>query len=247
MIVEACVQSVEDAISAERAGAQRLELVYSMYMGGITPSVGLLREVKKHVSIPVIAMVRPRGGGFYYSQFETDTMLIDAKILLENGADGLAFGVLNEEGDIHQAVVKQLIDLCHQYDAGAVVHRAFDNTHDLIQTASMLIELGVDRILTSGGRASAQDGAGMIATLVDQFGDKVEFLVGGGVSAANVIDILKTTGATQVHGSFSMLAHDPTTIGPEGVSYRYRSEGDYEAIDPEKIHQVVEVMKRWQK
>jgi len=207
VILEVCVASVEDALEAVRGGADRLELNVALELGGLTPSAALLAEVKQVVDVPVIAMVRPRGAGFVYRETEAGVMLRDAERLLEDGADGIAWGALSDDRSIDVGICHAVVQL-----AGArqtVFHRAFDLVADPQRAANELADLGVRRIMTSGRAISALEGGAMIAQLQEQMGPYVEFLPAGGVRPDNVCELLQRTGCTQVHGSFRSYRDDP--------------------------------------
>ena len=157
-MLEICCGSFSDVKTAYENGADRVELNSALYMGGLTPTLANLIYAKEKCNIPVVTMVRPRGGGFCYSDEEYDTMLMDAKILLEHGADGIAFGFLTEEKMPDEKRTREMIELIHEYGKEAVFHRAFDCTDNQDSAAEKLIMLGTDRILTSGGAANAWDG-----------------------------------------------------------------------------------------
>ena len=125
-LLEICCGSFEDVKTAWQNGADRVELNSALYLGGLTPSTANLICAKEQCSIPIITMVRPRGGGFCYSQDEYETMLLDARILLEHGADGIAFGFLTADHAIHRNRTQEMIDLIHSAGKEAVFHRAFD-------------------------------------------------------------------------------------------------------------------------
>lgn len=181
MILEVCCGSYEDAKKAAAGGADRIELNSALYLGGLTPSMGSVYRVKENLAIPVIAMVRPRGGGFCYSKDEYETMLRDARLLLEQGVDGIAFGFLNENKEIDVERTKNFIELIHFYHAKAVFHRAVDCTPDIMDAVKTLVVLGTDRILTSGGRKTAIDGQETIACLQKEYGEKLEILPEAGL------------------------------------------------------------------
>lgn len=176
IILEVCCGSYEDAKEAAAGGADRIELNSALYLGGLTPSMGSVYRVKETLKIPVVAMVRPRGGGFCYSKEEYETMLRDARLMLEQGVDGIAFGFLLEDRKVDEERTKNLIELIHFYHAEAVFHRAIDCTPDIMAAAGTLISLGTDRILTSGGRKSAIDGQETIACLQSEYGGQLEIL-----------------------------------------------------------------------
>ena len=149
-IFEVCAGSVQDCINAELGGADRVELNSALYLGGLTPSLAMLKLVKEKTSLKVICMNRPRAAGFCYDDVEIETMFKDAEILLENGADGISFGFLNPDATINITHTKKMVELIHRYRKKAVFHRAFDCVSDPYVAIQQLIDCGVDRILTSG-------------------------------------------------------------------------------------------------
>lgn len=241
-IIEICCGSYEDALAAYRGGAKRIELNSALHLGGLTPSVGSLRLVKQNTDLKVIAMVRPRGAGFCYSEADFETMKMDAEILMENGADGIAFGCLDENGEIQTEQTKEMIHIIKMYQGEAVFHRAFDCVKDPFESMEKLIALGADRVLTSGLKAKAMDGIELIEKLQKRYGDKIEILAGSGINASNAMEIMEKTGIHQVHSSCKGWVTDPTTTGKE-VSYSY-TEGmhkdDYDVVDEEVVRGLVE-------
>ncbi len=210
--LEVCCGSYEDCMNAYNGNAKRVELNSSLFLGGITPSLGSLVLTKKNTDLEVICMVRPRGAGFYYTEVEYEGMLVDAKLLMEHGADGLAFGFLHEDKTVDVERTKEMVDLIHKYNGQAVFHRAFDMIDDKDTAIEQLIALGVDRILTSGGYPTAPEGIEVLAHLQAHYGDKIQLLAGGGVHPHNVIELIEKTGLTQVHSSCKEWIVDPTTI-----------------------------------
>jgi len=195
--IEVCCGSVDDAIEAERGGADRIELNSSLFFGGLTPSLGSLIEAKMRVNIPVMVMIRPRGGGFCYTQAEAAVMLHDAKLAIENGADGLVFGILTEDGSIDMDRCRQIIELGRGRQT--VFHRAFDVTPDPLKALDQLIDLGFKRVLTSGQERSVPEGIELIRKLIVCAREKIEILPGGGIRPHNVKTIVEQTGANQIH------------------------------------------------
>ena len=241
-IIEICCGSYEDALAAYRGGAKRVELNSALHLGGLTPSLGTLQLVKKNTDLKVIAMVRPRGAGFCYSEADFEVMKADAEILMKHGADGIAFGCLDENGEIQNEQTKEIIDIIKKYEGEVVFHRAFDCVKDPYESMEKLIEMGVDRVLTSGLKAKAADGMELIAKLQERYGEEIEILAGSGINASNALEIMKKTGISQVHSSCKGWVKDPTTTGEE-VSYSY-AEGehrdDYDVVDEKLVRKLVE-------
>lgn len=243
MLIEACVGSYEDAVMAAEGGADRLELNSALALGGLTPSYGAFILVRQAVTIPIIAMVRPRPGGFSYSEEEKTVMLADAKFLLDQGADGLVFGCLKEDGCLDEDANRALIDLCHKAGKEAVFHRAFDVAADPWTAVADLAVWGCDRILTSGQAVTAPEGADLLARLIQTYGDKIEFCLGSGVNASNALALANQTGANQLHASFGKWRQDKTSHGQGGVDFGSGSQGDYQALDISKLKAMVDLFK----
>lgn len=218
-IVEICCGSFEDAYIAKKAGADQIELNSSLFLGGLTPSIGLVKLVKERIDIGIIAMVRPRAGGFYYNEFEYENILKDIEELLSLGVDGIVFGCLTRDKEIDVVKNKKIVDMIHKEKKLAVFHRAFDQTINPYQAIEELIRLGVDRVLTSGQEEIAMDGLDLLYDLEKNYGDKIEILVGSGVNEGNVKEIYNRTGLSKFHSSCRTWREDPTTIG--NVSYGY--------------------------
>ena len=157
-IIEICCGSYEDAINAYRGGAKRIELNSALYLGGLTPSIATLELIKRNTDLEVICMVRPRDAGFCYSDLEKKQIFAEAKALLERGADGLAFGFLTEDRTIDLESTQKMVNLVHSYGKTAVFHRAFDCVKDEKTAINELIKLNVNRVLTSGLKATVIEG-----------------------------------------------------------------------------------------
>lgn len=241
-LIEICCGSYEDALAAYHGGAKRIELNSALYLGGLTPSVAALRLTKTNTNLKVICMVRPRGAGFCYDDADYLTLKEDAKIMLENGADGIAFGCLDEEGNVNVVQTKEIIDIIKSYGKEVVFHRAFDCVKDPYATIELLIELGVDRILTSGLQAKAMDGIELIKDLQSKYGNKIELLAGSGMNATNAKQMMDITGISQVHSSCKGWVNDPTTSG-KAVNYCYATspnENNYDVVDQKLVEQIVQ-------
>ncbi|HEY2824375.1 MAG TPA: copper homeostasis protein CutC [Gemmatimonadales bacterium] len=197
VLVEACVDSVEACVAAERGGARRLELCDSLVEGGTTPSPGMVAECLKRVSIPINVMIRPRGGEFLYSRHELAVMRRDIVAMKRLRVHGVVFGVLKPNGTIDTARMKQLVRLARPLSV--TCHRAIDVTPDPIAALDTLIRLGVNRVLTSGQRETALEGAGVIAALVERSRGRIVILAGCGVDGRNARQLVHRTGVTEVH------------------------------------------------
>ncbi|MBF1091791.1 MAG: copper homeostasis protein CutC [Solobacterium sp.] len=241
-IFEVCAGSVQDCINAQLGGADRVELNSALHLGGLTPSLAMLKLVKEKTLLKVICMDRPRAAGFCYDDVEIETMFEDAKILLENGADGISFGFLNSDATINVTETKKMVELIHQYQKEAVFHRAFDCVDNPMHAIKQLIDCGVDRILTSGLQPTAMQGASVLEKLQSEFGDQIKLLAGSGINANNIRALKEQTGLHQFHGSCKEWCKDPTTtVG--NVSYAYHESDDYDCVSLEKVRSIVQELR----
>ncbi|MFN9267430.1 MAG: copper homeostasis protein CutC [Planctomycetaceae bacterium] len=217
MLVEICCGSLDDALAAEAGGADRIELNSALFLGGLTPSAGTIRLARARLSIPILAMVRPRGGGFLYSDAEFDVMQADAQALCDLGADGLVFGCLTAEGVVDRERTARLVELAG--GRPTVFHRAFDVVPDPFAALETLISLGITRVLTSGQEESAYNGAALIRQLRDAARGRIEILPGGGIDPFNIADVVARTGTDQVHLALFAPRLDPSCQGRPQVFF----------------------------
>ena len=243
MKLEICCGSYQDCLAAQKGGASRIELNSALYLGGLTPNAATVKLAKANgVTLPIVCMVRPRAAGFHYNEDEVAEMFAQAKDLLDAGSDGLAFGFLTNDAKIDVELTKKMVDLIHSYQAEAVFHRAFDCVSNEKAAIETLIELGVDRILTSGLYPTAIEGKGCIKELVKEYGDRMQILAGSGIKPANVADFVAETGVGQVHSSAKTWFIDPTTTAPH-CSYAYHEANDYDGVDVEIVKNLVKELK----
>jgi copper homeostasis protein len=198
--LEVCITSAEDAIAAHQAGADRLELNVALSLDGLTPSPGMLRTVKQLAPLPIITMIRPRAGHFVPSDSDFRAMMIDIEWALIYQSSGITFGILTQDRQIDVARCRILQKLIGNHQS--VFHRAFDLTDNPNVALEQLIDLGFTRVMTSGGRKTAIEGADSIRDLIERARDRIEILPAGGINPSNVVELVKRTGCTQVHGSF---------------------------------------------
>ncbi|MCE7991739.1 MAG: copper homeostasis protein CutC [Roseivirga sp.] len=198
MLLEICANSVQSAINAQTGGADRIELCYDLTVGGVTPTEAVLKEVREKVSIPVFVLVRSRAGNFVYTAEEIAEMQSSILLCKELGYEGVVIGALTPENTIDLEAMKVLLEAAEGLKI--TFHRAFDELTDYNEGLTQLIDLGVDRILTSGLTSNAVAGAAMLAELVNLAGPKLVIMPGGGVRPEN-IESLFATGATEFHSS----------------------------------------------
>ncbi|CAG7731115.1 unnamed protein product [Allacma fusca] len=199
VLLEVCIDTLASGIAAEAGGAGRIELCSALSEGGLTPTVGFLRQIKAKVKIPIFVMIRPRRGDFMFGQDEIDIMKEDVRVLKENGADGFVFGLLNTRGGIDTPGCKQLLEEAKPLPV--TFHRAFDHISEPSSALECLIQLGFSRVLTSGQASSAQEGVALIKNLVEQADGKITIMAGAGVTPLNVSEIVEFTGVKEVHAS----------------------------------------------
>ena len=216
MILEVCCGSAGDVWEAARAGADRVELTSALFLGGLTPSLGAM-ELSRRASIPIMAMVRPREGGFCYSEEEFQTMLLDARRLLDAGADGIVFGFLRPDGTVDEERCRAMLEVIGEKES--VFSRAMDVTPDWRAALEQLIDLGVTRVLTSGQAASAPAGADTIRAMRERAAGRIQILPGCGVRPDNAAALLAATGCDQIHGSFKTFRLDRSATHNPAVSF----------------------------
>lgn len=197
VLVEACVESVDEARAAETGGAARVELCVDLAQQGITPPDTLLADCVRILTIPVCAMVRPRGGSFVYTPAEVTMMREQIRRARARGARGIVTGCLKEDGTVDAEATRALVDAAGPLPV--TFHRAFDLTGDLSDTLDTLIALGIARILTSGGAATALEGVDEIARLVRRASGRLVVMAGGGIRWHNVGQVVAQSGVTEVH------------------------------------------------
>lgn len=199
ILFEACVDSLSSAVNAEIAGADRIELCADLVEGGITPSFATIKLAVDILKIPVNVLVRPRGGDFLYSESEYEVLKQDVVVCRELGVNGIVIGVLTEDGEIDFVRTKELIELAGKMSV--TFHRAFDMTRDPEKSLMALIDLGVDRVLTSGQEADVQKGISTLKKLVEKAEDKIIIMPGGGVTENNIKEVVEQTGVKEIHAS----------------------------------------------
>ena len=242
--VEICVDSVESALAAQTGGAHRVELCDNLAEGGTTPSAGMIALTRQHLSIDLNVIIRPRGGDFCYSDLEFAVMKHDVLLAKQLGANGVVIGLLNPDGTIDKTRTADLIALARPLSV--TFHRAFDMTADPQQALEDLIELTVDRVLTSGQESSALEGLDCITVLVQQAAARISVMPGGGVHERNLAKIVQHSGAKEVHLSArtsvaSVMTYQNTRVYMGGA---YRPpEFTRQVTDSTRVAAVVKLLK----
>jgi copper homeostasis protein len=214
ILLEVCVADAESLDAAIEGGAGRVELCSALELGGLTPSPGLMRRAAE-APLPVYAMIRPRSGDFVFDEREADIMRTDIEAAKAAGLAGVVLGASRSDGTLDAALLARLIESAN--GLGTTLHRAIDMAPDLEAALDTAIDLGFERILTSGGARSAMDGRTNLARLRERAGDRISIMAGSGVRAGNVADLLRTVPLIEVHASCAL----PVTQNPAAVGFGF--------------------------
>lgn len=198
-VLEVCVDSLDALQAAQGGGAQRIELCERLDLGGLSPSRDLLEQASAVARVPLMVMVRPRAGDFVYTLAELDAMERELATLRELGVSGAVLGALTTAGDVDRAALERLLRAARPLDV--TFHRAFDEARDLFAALDVLMDLGIDRVLTSGGKPDAFAGRGVLRALVERASGRMVVMAGGGVREHNVRSIVAATHVLEVHSS----------------------------------------------
>ncbi len=221
-----------------------MELCSNPLEGGTTPSFGMMKELRRELSIPLFAMIRPRGGDFIYSHVELEVMKRDIELAIELGLDGIVFGALTEEGVIDK---KSCLELIHAAKGLEMAfHRAFDLVNDPLEALEELIELGFDRLLSSGQQATALEGKGLLKKLVKQADKRIIIMPGSGINAQNASEIVRYTGVEEIH--FSARKFIPSrskkgNIHPKGFGPMVGDRAMIQSVDLDTIGSIIKSFK----
>ncbi|BBE19024.1 cytoplasmic copper homeostasis protein cutC [Aquipluma nitroreducens] len=199
LIFEACVESLDDAIAAEKRGANRIELCSALDQDGLTPSPELTLKCLQHLTIPVMAMVRPRGGNFVYAEDEILLMEAEIEYFKGSGVAGVVFGLLTNDGAIDVENTRRLAKLASPLEV--TFHKAIDYSDDILKSFQELNTIeGITRVLTSGGMDTAWNGRNILKQMQDIPGRRIEIIAAGKVLPANRLQIAEFTGVSELHG-----------------------------------------------
>lgn len=224
--LEVCANSVPSALAAQAGGAVRVELCNNLHEGGTTPSAGQITLARQLLQLQLYVLIRPRGGDFLYTDTEMSMMLADIDFCIQAGCDGIVIGALNADASINMDANSRLMEKAVKAGLGVTFHRAFDMTADIYQALEDVIELGCERILTSGGKTTAMEGASTLNHLVHKAAGRISIMPGGGISEQNITDLIRFTGVTEAHASArsyrnsAMQYHNPHIVmgGHAGVN-----------------------------
>ncbi len=234
--------SVEDALVAAGYGAESVEVCSALSLGGLTPSAGLIQQIAhRRTNTDIHVMLRPHPGGFVYSLATQEVMERDAERAIEYGANGLVFGALTEDGRIDKNVCERIVRVidAHRNPAQGIFqltfHRAFDQVRDPYAAIETLMDIGIQRVLSSGQQKTALEGAGLLNELNERYGHQITLLAGGGVRASNVKEVIEKTGCHIVH-----LGPRRPVLSP--VSVTAVDFGGHDELDADAIAEVARVI-----
>ena len=197
-VKEVCVESYQEAVSAVAAGATRIELCENLSCGGTTPSYGTIKKTVGKLRVPVMVMIRPRGGDFCYSTDEFEIMREDIRMCNLLGAAGVVFGVLKRDNRIDVERTAELVELAHSMPV--TFHKAIDDSPDLLKSVAQLKKIGISRILTSGGKPTAIEGEETLRKMIEMAGDQLKIIVAGKVTWENFDEIRLLIPSDEYHG-----------------------------------------------
>lgn len=244
-VLECCVDSVESAMNAANGGASRLELCSNLVIGGTTPDVALVKEIRKYSDIRIHALIRPRFGDFCYTRHEVEIMKAQIRALKEAGVEGVVIGVLDEDGNLNMPVMREL--MVEGEGLSVTLHRAFDMCRDPLTALEEAIELGVDTILTSGQKQSAWEGRELLRQLIKQADDRIDIMAGAGIDAPTIEKLIPVTGGISYHMSGKITLDSPMRYRKEEVSMGLPSLSEYEIwqTSEKAIREAFEVLKKF--
>ena len=229
MLLEVCTNSFQSAKNAQDAGAHRIELCQELSVGGITPSYGLLKEVIENLNISVFVLIRPRGGNFVYSDTEFEIMKRDIKLCKDIGCQGIVSGVLNADKTIDINRTEELVELSKPLQF--TFHRAFDEVANAKEALEQLIDLGVERVLTSGQETSAEKGLELLQELNKISNNRITILAGSGINSENASKF-KEIGLNEVHASALSQLEENNSLFSMPMTYS----------DPQKIKAILDAI-----
>lgn len=195
--LEICAASLASCIAAAEGGANRIELCDNLLEGGTTPSYATIALAREKVKIDLYPIIRPRGGDFLYSDLEFEVMKKDIELCKQLGCNGVVIGILLPNGRVDQERCRILTQLA--WPMGVTFHRAFDMTDNPFEALEDIISIGCERILTSGARNTAVEGAALLKDLLERANDRIAIMAGSGVRATNIAQLIQTTGITEFH------------------------------------------------
>jgi len=242
--LEICVDTVESALNAQVAGADRIELCNNLAEGGTTPGFGTIITSRNNLTIGVNVIIRPRGGDFLYTDLEYDIMRRDIDLCGENGVDGIVLGILRSDGSIDVERNARLVEFAKPMTV--TFHRAFDMCTNPEISLEDVIDTGAEKLLTSGQKNNVSDGVELIARLVQQAGNRIIIMPGGGLNLSNIDSIARTSKAKEFHLTGRKIRNSDMVYRKEGISMSGSdelSEFFRKVADTDMIRSIIEILK----
>lgn len=229
--------NIESCISAQEAGANRIELCAGAGEGGTTPSYGFMKAAREKLHIDLYVMIRPRGGDFLFSDDDFEIMKNDVAVCKQLGCDGIVTGILTSDGKVDKPRCRQLVELA--YPLGATFHRAFDRVADPFEALEDVIACGFERILTSGLKPKGIEGASLLSQLVKQAEDRIIVMPGSGVTADNILSLVESTGVKELHSSAGVMKKSKMQFQNKEMQESL----EYQSASKEAVSKMVELLK----
>jgi len=217
LILEVCCENIESAIIASKNGADRIELCSSLVTGGLSPNPSTIKILKEEIETPIMVLIRPRAGNFFYSELEKSQMFNEIELSLQAGADGIVIGALTEKFEVDVNFIQQALSLCDNYST--TFHRAFDFVKNPLKELEKLIDLGINRILSSGGANSAFEGKDLLKKLIIAANNQIEIMPGAGINSSNIKIIIDELSPNEIHLSAKKLVQHTNSKAPFNVDY----------------------------
>ena len=224
--------NIESCMTAQEAGANRIELCDNPSEGGTTPSYGFIKAARKLLRIELYAMIRPRGGDFLYSEWEYEVMKTDIETCKKLGCDGVVLGILTSEGKVDKEKCKNLAG--YAYPLGVTFHRAFDRTSNAMEALEDIIDIGCERILTSGQQPKAIDGQQLIKELIEHAVERIIIMPGSGVTSKNIVSLAENTGAVEFHSSAGIYKDSEMKYANEAMNEQMK----YTIVNKEEVYKM---------
>ncbi|MDR3339627.1 MAG: copper homeostasis protein CutC [Candidatus Symbiothrix sp.] len=245
ILLEVCVDSLENALIAQLAGADRIEFCANLPEGGTTPSFAQIRMARERLQIGLHVLIRPRGGDFLYNERERELMQSDIRFCGETGCDGVVIGMLNRDGTVDAEHCAELVEIARSYGMALTFHRAFDRSADLFRAMEAIIDLGCERILTSGGCDTAPEGAEVIRQLIKKADGRIIIMPGAGITPENADEFIWKTALTEMHGTFRSRVASKMQYRNLRLSH-LQDEYSLLTTDAEKIETILKIINKYE-
>ena len=233
--------NIESCLAAQEGGADRIEQCVSPEEGGTTPPYGFIKSAREKLHIKLYTMIRPRGGDFLYNDNDFEIMKMDVEFCKKSGCDGIVTGILNTNGKVDKKRCRELIDLA--YPLEATFHRAFDRVEDPFEALEDIIDLGFERILTSGLKPKAIESKTLLEELIKKADGRIIIMPGSGVTSENIISLAETTGAKEFHSSASFLKESKM----EYINPQMNESLPYISVNKDEVKKMKELLNEFRK